>query len=66
MEEKKSHIIGHIENLAAVTEENSASTQEVNASVEEQTATIMQIADATESLNDLVVEMKENINKFKH
>ncbi len=66
MEEKKSHIIGNIENLAAVTEENSASTQEVNASVEEQTATIMQIADATESLNDLVVEMKENINKFKH
>lgn len=66
MEEKKSQIIGNIENLAAVTEENSASTQEVNASVEEQTATIMQIADATESLNDLVVEMKENINKFKH
>lgn len=66
MEEKKSHIIGNIENLAAVTEENSAITQEVNASVEEQTATIMQIADATESLNDLVVEMKENINKFKH
>lgn len=66
MEEKKSQIIGNIENLAAVTEENSASTQEVNASVEEQTAIIMQIADATESLNDLVVEMKENINKFKH
>ena len=66
MEEKKSQIIGNIENLAAVTEENSASTQEVNASVEEQTATIMKIADATESLNDLVVEMKENINKFKH
>ena len=66
MEEKKSQIIGNIENLAAVTEENSASTQEVNASVEEQTATIMQIADATESLNELVVEMKENINKFKH
>ncbi len=66
MEEKKSQIIENIENLAAVTEENSASTQEVNASVEEQTAAIMQIADASESLDDLVIEMKENINKFKH
>ena len=65
MDEKKDQIIGNIENLAVVTEEYSASTQEVNASVEEQTATIMQIADSSESLNNLVVEMEKSINKFK-
>jgi len=65
MDERKDQMIGNIENLAAVTEENSASTQEVNASVEEQTAAMMQIADASESLNQLVNAMNDNINRFK-
>lgn len=64
MEEKKDQIIANIENLAAVTEENSASTQEVNASVDEQTRTIMRIADSSQSLNTIVEEMRQAINKF--
>lgn len=65
MQERQKNVIGSIENLAAVTEENSASTEEVNATVQEQTATIMQIADASEAINELVEEMKEGISQFK-
>ena len=66
MEERQKDIIENISNFAAVTEENAASTQEVNAAVEEQTATIMQIADSSGAINELVEEMKNSINKFKH
>ena len=66
MNERQQDIIANISNLAAVTEQNSASTQEVNAAVEEQTATIMQIADSSGAINELVEEMKNSINKFKH
>lgn len=66
MEERQQDIINNIGDFAAVTEENAASTQEVNAAVEEQTATIMQIADSSGAINDLVEEMKNTINKFKY
>lgn len=66
MEERQQEMIENISNFAAVTQENAASTQEVNAAVEEQTATIMQIADSSRAINELVEEMKNSINKFKY
>ena len=66
MEERQRETINNITNLAAVTQENSASTEEANAAVEEQTATITQIADSSEAINELVEEMKISISRFKY
>jgi len=65
MEGKKDQIIGSIENLSAISEENAAATEETAASVEEQTASMDQIANASESLAKLAEEMQESILKFK-
>ncbi|NBI05402.1 methyl-accepting chemotaxis protein [Senegalia massiliensis] len=65
MEEKKVEIIGMIENLSAISQENAAGTEEASASIEEQTASIEEIATASQSLAKLATEMQENILKFK-
>ena len=66
MDEKKDHIIGIIQNLSAISQQNAASTQEASASVEEQTAAMEQIADASESLAKLAQQMQESISVFKY
>lgn len=65
MDEKRQQIISVIENLSAISEENAASTEEASASVQEQTASMMQIANASEELSKLAVEMQAAIAKFK-
>ncbi|MFZ7133623.1 MAG: methyl-accepting chemotaxis protein [Eubacteriales bacterium] len=62
---QQNEIIGVIENLSAISEENAANSQEASASVEEQTATISEIAGKTEGLMLLAKEMQEAIKKFK-
>ncbi|MDN5353159.1 MAG: methyl-accepting chemotaxis protein, partial [Clostridiales bacterium] len=64
MTERKNQIIGIIENLSAISEENVASTEQASASVEEQTAAMQQIADASESLAQLAESMQRNIERF--
>ncbi|QZY54915.1 methyl-accepting chemotaxis protein [Crassaminicella profunda] len=66
MQDKKTEMIGIIENLSAISEENAAGTEEASASVEEQTASIEEIANASESLAKLAEEMQEGITKFKY
>ena len=66
MENKKNQIIGIIENLSAISEENAAGTQEASASIEEQTSSIEEIANASESLAKLAEEMQESISRFKY
>ena len=66
MENKKNQIIGIIENLSAISEENAAGTQEASASIEEQTSSIEEIANASESLARLAEEMQESIRRFKY
>jgi methyl-accepting chemotaxis protein len=66
MQDKKTEMIGIIENLSAISEENAAGTEEASASVEEQTASIEEIANASESLAKLAEEMQEGIAKFKY
>ncbi len=65
MEDKKREIIGIIESLSAISQENAAGTEEAAASVEEQTASMEEIANASESLSKLAEEMHESISKFK-
>ncbi|MCT4618083.1 MAG: methyl-accepting chemotaxis protein [Marinisporobacter sp.] len=66
MGKQKEEIIGMIENLSAISEENAAATEEVAASVEEQTAAMAEIADASEALTKLSEEMQESISIFKY
>ncbi|MEW9124721.1 MAG: methyl-accepting chemotaxis protein [Thermotaleaceae bacterium] len=66
MEEKKDEIIGVIENLSAISQQNAAGTEEASASVEEQTASMEEIANASEALAKLAEEMQESISKIKY
>lgn len=61
---KKDEIVGIIQNLSAISEENAASTEEATASIEEQTASMHEIADSSESLSGLAEEMQKSISKF--
>lgn len=65
METKKDQIIGIIESLSAISDENAAGTEEVSASVEEQTASMDQITSDSEILAKLAEEMQSSISKFK-
>jgi methyl-accepting chemotaxis protein len=62
---KKDEIVGIIENLSAISEENAAGTEEATASIEEQTASMNEIANSSESLSGLAEEMQKSIAKFK-
>ncbi|MFU0800361.1 MAG: methyl-accepting chemotaxis protein [Xylanivirga thermophila] len=66
MQVKKDEIIGVIQDLSAISEENAAGTEEASASVEEQTSSIEGIASASEALAHLADEMQLNIAKFKY
>ena len=61
----KDHLIALMQNLSAISEENAAGTEEASASVEEQTTSMAEIANASESLSELAVEMHMNISQVK-
>ncbi len=62
---KKDEIVGIIQNLSAISEENAAGTEEATASIEEQTSSMNEIANSSESLSGLAEEMQKSISKFK-
>ncbi len=62
---KKDEIVGIIENLSAVSQENAASTEEASASIEEEAASMNEIANACESLARLAGEMQKGIAMFR-
>ncbi|SMP60551.1 methyl-accepting chemotaxis protein [Anoxynatronum buryatiense] len=64
MDSKKNELVGVIENLSAISEENAAGTEEASASVEEQTAAMAEIAGASETLAQLAEEMQKGIARF--
>lgn len=65
MEENKLVVLGNIDTLSAVAEENAASTEEASAAIEEQTASAEQIADASQDLAEMAQSLQEMIRKFK-
>lgn len=65
MAKLKEDILETLESLSAIAEENSASTEEATASIEEQTASVEEIADASEGLSRLAIELGDIISKFK-
>jgi methyl-accepting chemotaxis protein len=65
MDTKKDEIVGIIQNLSAISEENAAGTEEATASIEEQTSSMNEIANSSESLSGLAEDMQKSISKFK-
>ncbi len=65
MADKKAEIIGIIQNLSAIAEENAASTEEVSASTEEQLAAMEEISSASSDMASLSNQLEEIISKFK-
>lgn len=66
MNSKKEEMIETMENLSAISEENAAGTEEASESVELQTTSIVEIANASESLAKLAEELQVEISKFKY
>lgn len=65
MMEMKEAIVDALQNLTAISEENSAATEEASASMEEQSASIQEIANASENLSRLSQELRAIIQKFQ-
>jgi methyl-accepting chemotaxis protein len=53
-----------INEIASLTEETAAGTEQVSASTEEQTVGIQQIAESSEKLANLALELQKSIEKF--
>ncbi|SMB87069.1 methyl-accepting chemotaxis protein [Desulfonispora thiosulfatigenes DSM 11270] len=66
MEIKKEEIVGLIQTLSSISEENAAGTQEASASVEEQTASINEVAGLSETLAKLSDDMLGMVKRFKY
>ena len=64
MMKMKESILDALQNLTAISEENSASTEQASASMQEQSASIQQIAGASENLARLSDELREVIRQF--
>lgn len=58
-------VVGIIENLSAISEENAASTEETTASMEELNATISLVASSATALKNLAVSLEEDTKFFK-
>ncbi len=65
MERMKIEILGTLENLSAIAEENSASTEEMSASIEEQSASVEEMASASEGLADMAQQLRAIIERFQ-
>ncbi len=65
MEEKNSKIVGVIQNLSAIAEENAATTQQASASVETQTQSIHDISNASTNLAEIASELQSEVSEFK-
>ena len=63
---KRNEIIGIIQNLSAISQQNAAGTEETSASVEEQAASLEEIINASEALASLAEEMRSSISAFTY
>lgn len=65
LSDNKDKVLGLMENLSAIAEQNAASTQEAAASIEEQTASVEEIANSSENLSQVAMELMGMVQKFK-
>ncbi len=65
IEDKNRQIVGAIENLSAIAQENAATTEEANANVELQTNSINEISSASGNLAEIANQLKNEVSNFK-
>ncbi len=65
IEENNTKIIGIIENLSAIAEENAATSQQASANVETQTNSINDISNASSNLATIATELQNEVAEFK-
>ncbi len=65
IEMKNKEIVGVIQNLSAIAEENAATTQEASASVDTQTAAINDISSASANLAEIASDLQNEVSNFK-
>ncbi len=65
LNEAKNAVVGVIDDLSAISEENAASTQETNASMQELNATFEVINHSAGELKELAVKLREDMEFFK-
>ncbi len=65
IEDKNNNIIGAIQNLSAIAEENAATTEQASASVETQTNAISDISIASRNLAEIATELQSKVANFK-
>ncbi|KAA0543389.1 methyl-accepting chemotaxis protein [Bacillus sp. BGMRC 2118] len=54
-----------VESIAAVSEQSAASTEQITSSIDEQLNAIVVVSDSAQELNDLINDLKIEIEKFK-
>jgi len=59
------HMIESVNNIAAITQENSAGLEEVSATTQEQTASVEEVSSAAVELADLSKKLQEAVKRFK-
>lgn len=64
MEESKNAIIGVVDSLSAISEENAACMEEAAVSVEEQAQSILTISESSHHVASLAEKLTEEINQF--
>jgi len=64
MEENKNILLGIMQNLSAIAQENAAATEQASASIEEQSAAIEEIANSSEGMALIAQELRGLIQKF--
>lgn len=65
MGQNKDQLVGLMQNLSAIAEENAAGTEEASAAIEEQSEAIVKIAKSTEGLTLLARELEMSMEQFK-
>ncbi|MEJ8554470.1 methyl-accepting chemotaxis protein [Tepidibacter sp. Z1-5] len=61
----KDNIVQAITNISCVSEETAAASEEVSASMQEQASAVEEVAKASDSLNELAINLNKEISKFK-
>lgn len=65
LNEKKDSVLGLMENLSAIAEENAAGTQEAAAAIDEQSASMEEIANSSDGLSKIANELMHLVERFK-
>lgn len=65
MTKKKNEVVGNIESLSAVAEENAAAAEQSSACIEEQSAALNNIHTSSSTLAEMVTELQKVLQQFR-